>query len=456
MINLDNNIKKIHLIGIGGIGVSALAEILHSKGYDITGSDIKESDITRNLMKKGISIAYNHIGDNVKNVDLVVYTSAVSDENPEIQTAKALNIPLLSRAEMLGQIIGMYENGVAISGAHGKTTTTSMLAAILNNTEEDATLLVGGKLDEIGGNVKVGHGKTIVTEACEYKENFLHFNPNMAVVLNIDEDHLDYYENLEHIISAFTAFIKTVPKKGTVIINADDFHAKKLISHVESRLITFGITMETTYQARNITFSEDGMPKFEVYYEDKLLLKCQLKIPGQHNIYNALASIASAHQLGVPVDLIQGAFKSFHGAHRRYDILGRFNEGLVVDDYAHHPAEIKATLTASLKIPHDRTIVVFQPHTYTRTQELLLEFSTSFKDADIVIVTDIYAAREKDNGEIHSKDLVALLVEEGVNAKYNESFEDILNWLRTEVQPGDLVFTMGAGNVNEIGYDLIK
>ncbi|SKC91220.1 UDP-N-acetylmuramate--L-alanine ligase [Maledivibacter halophilus] len=449
-------VNNIHLIGVGGIGMSALAEIILNKGFNVSGSDIKSSNITKKLENKGVKIYIGHHEDNIVDSDIIVYTSAVKFDNPEIIKAKKLNIPIIDRAEMLGRLMQDYKTSIAIAGAHGKTTTTSMISLILEHAKFDPTILVGGELDEIGGNVKVGNNDLLITEACEYKENFLKFNPNIGVVLNVDEDHLDYFKDLEHILITFSKFVKLIPKKGHIILNNDDYNVKRLMTHANCNVITYGINLESNFQATNITFNEAGYPSFNVNYNGTLLERFTLSVPGKHNIYNALASIATAYILEVPIEKIKEKLNQFKGTHRRFDILGEWNGIRVIDDYAHHPTEIKATLNATKRLPHNKIWCVFQPHTYTRTKALLLDFVKSFKEADKILITDIYAAREKDTGEIHSKSLVELIQKEGDDAVYIESFESAVEYLKKHANPKDIILTMGAGNINEVGKMLVN
>ncbi len=449
-------VNKVHLVGIGGIAMSALAEILLDKGYSVSGSDIRASHITTRLSNYGAKIYIGHHQDNIADADIIVYTSAASSDNPELVEANKLGIPTLDRAEMTGELMLAYKTSVAISGAHGKTTATSMISLIFEHAEFNPTILVGGELNEIGGNVKVGGNELMITEACEYKENFLKFHPNVAVILNIDEDHLDYFKDFEHIFSTFSKFAKIIPKKGYLILNNDDYDVRKLISHANCNIITYGINLESDFQAKNITFNESGYPSFDVIFKEEVLERFTLDIPGQHNIYNALASIATTYTLKVPVEKIKEKLSQFKGTHRRFDILGQWQDIKVIDDYAHHPTEIKATLDAVQKIPNNRVWCVFQPHTYTRTKTLLLDFGKSFHGADNIIITDIYAAREKDTGEIHSKDLVKQINKEGHNAIYIPSFEGIVKHLKNHASPMDIVLTMGAGDIYEVGNMLVE
>ncbi|SHK21350.1 UDP-N-acetylmuramate--L-alanine ligase [Paramaledivibacter caminithermalis] len=457
MLDFFNKKKgnKVHLIGIGGIGMSALAEILLDKGFIVSGSDIKSSHITKKLEEKGIKIYVGHSEDNVVDTDIVVYTSAVANDNPEIVKAKSLDIPVLDRAQMLGNLMSEYKTSIAVSGMHGKTTTTSMISLIFEHAQLNPTILVGGELTEIGGNVKIGSNDFLITEACEYKDNFLKFHPNVGVILNIDEDHLDYFKDFEHIVSTFSKFIKLLPKKGYVIVNNDDYNIRKLLPHAQCNIVTFGINIDSDFQAKNITFNESGYPSFDVVHKGKALERFTLSIPGKHNIYNALASIATAYTLEAPLDKIKEKLSCFKGTHRRFDILGELNNIKIIDDYAHHPTEIKATLDAAKKFPHNKIWCIFQPHTYSRTKSLLLDFAKSFKDADRILITDIYAAREKDTGEIHSKNLVELIEQEGHNVAYISSFQEIVRYLKEHAVPGDIVLTMGAGNIYKVGEMLL-
>ncbi len=457
MLNLNEDIKRIYLIGIGGIGVSAIAEILLNSDYIVSGSDLNKSFNTNKLESLGANIYYQQDGSQInESVDLVVYSSAIGTDNPEFQKAVSLDIPMLNRAEMLGIIMTSYKESIGVSGAHGKTTTTSMLSLMLDNAALNPTIMIGGNVKEFNGNAKVADGDILITEACEYKDNFLHFKPTTSIILNIDEDHLDYFEDLDQIVESFTKYIKLLPPTGKAIINIDDFDAKRIIPHVESELITFGITQDATYMAKNIIFAEDGTSKFEVFYNEEFLMKCTLNIPGTHNISNSLAAIATAHSIGVSNEVIIDTLKHFSGADRRFQHKGLFREAMVIDDYAHHPTEIKATLSASRKLTHNRIICIFQPHTYTRTEELMIDFSTSFKDADLTIITDIYAAREVDNGRVHAKDLATLIQKEGQAVKYFATFDEIIVFLEQYTEPGDIIFTMGAGNVYKIGEQIAE
>lgn len=455
--NLDKHaIKHIHFIGIGGISMSAIAEVLLNFDYQVSGSDMKSSQITEKLVSKGANISIGHNENNLTSCDLVVYTAAVKMDNPELIKARALNIPIISRAEMLGLLMKDFKNSIAVSGTHGKTTTTSMISLILEFSDFNPTILVGGELDEIGGNVKVGSRDYFVTEACEYVGSFLKFFPNIGVILNVEEDHLDYFKDLDHIIDTFTQFANLIPTDGFLLAYNDDENIQKILPKVDCNLITFGSKKDSTYRYDHLNFDNGGFPQFDVFHKDVHLGHFTLNVPGIHNVINSLAAIACCHALGVPTSKIATKLSSFKGTHRRFDLLGSVNDFTVVDDYAHHPTEIKATLQAASKLPHNKIWCIFQPHTYTRTKSLLKEFASSFDDADQVIIADIYAAREKDTGEIHATDLVDEIKSNNKNALYMNDFEKITTYIKEHAKPKDLILTMGAGDIYEVGKMLLK
>ncbi|MCQ4637061.1 UDP-N-acetylmuramate--L-alanine ligase [Anaerovorax odorimutans] len=450
--------KQIHCIGIGGIGLSAIAEILLSRGYKVTGSDMRESDITERLMKDGADIFLGHRAKNVEGADLIVYSAAVGADNPELAKAKELGIPTASRAEILGLLMSEYENSIAISGTHGKTTTTSMVSLILKNAEEDPTILVGGNLPEIGGNVKVGHSQHFVTEACEYMDSFLSLRPKIEIILNIDSDHLDYFKDIEHIARSFEKFASLVPENGTIIAYDANPFVKSVVQDMPN-VMTFGFNESCDYHVSDITFNADGMPDFYVNRGEETLCRIQLSIPGEHNILNALAAFACCHILGVSADKIAATLETFTGTQRRFDILGTTSHGIkIIDDYAHHPTEIKATLSAVKNMRHNKMWCLFQPHTYTRTMALFDEFAESFEAADKVVLAEIYAAREKNIYKISSKGLVSKIKEAypDKDAYFFEDFEEIANFVYNNAEPGDLVITMGAGDIYKVGEMILE
>lgn len=453
--NLDSHqIQHIHLIGIGGISMSAIGEILLKHGYRVSGSDIKDSRLLEKLRKNGAEIYIGHDEANIKNPDLVVYSAAIKEYNPERQAATRKEIPQVDRAEMLGQIMKKYKKAIAVAGCHGKTTTTSLISLVLQKSDFDPTILVGGELDEIGGNIRIGESQHFITEACEYVESFLKFHPFIGIILNIDEDHLDYFKDIDHIKEAFKKFAHLIPKEGFLIACNDDIHIKDFYNEVACNVVTYGINNISDFIATNIVFNEEGYPSFDVIYRGESLGSFQLSIPGIHNIYNSLAAIATSYVLGVSTDKMIDNIKVYRGIHRRFEVLGSVKGARVIDDYAHHPAEIRATLEAAKKYPHEKIWCVFQPHTYTRTIALYNDFLESFKLADHVIITDIYAARELDEGKIHSKSLAEGI--KGVaDVRYIKDFDSIADIIYNEVQPQDLIITMGAGDVHRIGEDLV-
>lgn len=456
MIQLSDY-KNIHCIGIGGVGVSAIAEILLSRGYRVSGSDMKQSEITDRLKQHGVKIYIGHRAENVEDADLIVYSAAIAEENPEIIRAREKNLPLASRAEVLGTLMDDFENSIAISGTHGKTTTTSMVSLILQRAELEPTILVGGNLAEIGGNVKVGGSQYFVTEACEYRDSFLELRPKIEVILNIDSDHLDYFKDIEHIVSSFERFTKAMPEDGKLIAYDANPFVSRIIKDIPTA-ITYGYSQGCTYQIADVAFDGEGMPSFDVNYQGEKLGRVQLRVPGEHNILNATGAFACCHQLGVSTETIIATLDDFTGTQRRFDIIGTTESGVrLVDDYAHHPTEIKATLSAAHNIPHRQLWCLFQPHTYTRTLALFDDFAEAFTDADVLILAEIYAAREKNIYKISSKELAEEIkrVHPEKKVYYMDTFEDIANYVRTNAAEGDLVITMGAGDIYKVGEMII-
>ena len=388
--------KRIHCLGIGGIGLSAVAEILADNGHIVTGTDINPSKVTRHLESIGIKVYQSHEPENVENVDAAVYSAAVSKDNPEVVRARELGIPLFSRAEVLGQIMERYNHSVAICGTHGKTTVTSMTSLILRNAEYKPTILVGGNLPQINGNVEIGDNNYFVTEACEYMDSFLQLRPSIGVILNIDSDHLDYFKDMEHIVKSFSTFVEQITPDGIIIAYGDNPFVKAILKGHTNK-ITYGYSESNDFYAENISFNENGFPSFDICHKGRTIANLELSVPGEHNVLNAMAAFVTASYLDVDIPTIANTLKEYHGTNRRFDFIGTTDKGaLIYDDYAHHPTEIKATLSAARNVKHNKIWLVFQPHTYTRTKALFYEFVDSFGDADAVILTDIYAAREKD------------------------------------------------------------
>ena len=448
---------NVHFMGIGGISMSGLAEILHDRGFRVTGSDRGKSNITEALENKGISIKYGQVKENITDdIDLLVYTAAISNDNEELLEAKRRGIECISRADMLGQIMKNYKVPIAVSGTHGKTTTTSMITNVLMEAKKDPTVTVGGMLESIGGNLKIGQSDLFLTEACEYTNSFLSFFPKIEVILNIEEDHLDFFKDINDIRNSFRRFSEIPGEDGLLIISADIDNYEEIVKNAKCKVITFGKCESADYQAADLEFDDKGMGRFNVLRNGSKGERIELNVPGSHNVTNALATIAVADYLGIDVKTVQDALLKFHGANRRFQIKGEVNGITVIDDYAHHPTEIKATLNAARNYKNKKLTVVFQPHTYSRTKALFTDFVDALLLADRIILTEIYAAREKNTIGISSRDLEKALKEKGADVTFFENFEDIEKFILANCQSGELLITMGAGNVDIIGDSLLK
>ena len=446
----------VHFIGIGGISMSGLAEILLEEGFHISGSDAKESALTDALEKKGARIYYGQRASNISDsTDVVVYTAAIHPDNPEFARAKELGIPMLTRAELLGQIMRNYDTPIAVAGTHGKTTTTSMLSHILLKGDCDPTISVGGILPAIGGNIRVGQSETFLTEACEYTNSFLSFFPKISIILNMDADHLDFFKDIDDIRRSFRRFAELLPADGTLIINADTPEYQSITEGLPCQVITYGLENNADYTASNITYDEFGHASFNVRYKGSDLGRCSLKVPGSHNVSNALSAVAAGRLLNLPWEVIAEGLLSFTGTDRRFQYKGTVGGVTIIDDYAHHPTEIEATLKAAANYPHRKVWCVFQPHTYTRTKALLPEFAQALTLADHVVLADIYAARETDTLGISSEDLADRIRELGTPCEYFPTFDEIENFLLENCTQGDLLITMGAGDIVNIGEQLL-
>lgn len=446
----------VHFIGIGGISMSGLAEILLKENFKITGSDSKESALTKHLQDLGAVIYYGQCESNIEaSTQLVVYTAAIRNDNMELTAAKKQNIPLLTRAELLGQIMTNYEFPIAIAGTHGKTTTTSMASHILLKGNTDPTISVGGILPTIGGNIRVGKSQTFITEACEYTNSFLSFYPKISVILNVDADHLDFFKDIDDIRNSFRLFAQKLPKDGTLIINSDTPHYESITKDLECQVITYGLNGSPAYTATNIAYNNMGFPTFDCLYHNDKIGTFSLKVPGLHNVSNALASIALGQKLNICIEDIQLGLLDFSGTNRRFQYKGEIGGVTIIDDYAHHPTEIEATLTAAMNYPHKDIFCVFQPHTYTRTAALLDDFAKALTLADKVVLADIYAARETNTLGISSMDLMKKIKELGTNVHYFATFDEIENFLLENCMHDDLLITMGAGDVVNIGEKLL-
>ncbi len=447
----------IHFIGIGGISMSGLARILLQNGFIISGSDARESALTQQLEKNGARIFYGQKASNIiDGIDCVVYTAAIKRDNAELIEAVARKIPMLTRAELLGQLMKNYDTPIAVSGTHGKTTTTSMISHILLEGKLDPTISVGGILQAIGGNIRVGNSGTFITEACEYTNSFLHFFPKIAVILNIEEDHLDFFKDLEDIRHSFHQFTALLPSDGTLVINGDIDDYPDIYKGLGCNVTTYGSSPDFDYSADNILHDEKGHVSFDLIKYGEVITRIQLSVTGDHNVSNALASIATAELLDIPMESIQKGLLSFTGTDRRFEYKGTVNGVTIIDDYAHHPTEIQATLKAAKYYPHKSLWCIFQPHTYTRTKAFFHEFAEALSHTDHLILADIYAARETDNLGISSKDLAEEVRKLGTDAYYFPSFSEIEDFVRSHCVSGDLLITMGAGNVVDIGENLLK
>ena len=448
--------NHVHFIGIGGISMSGLAEILLKEGFTVSGSDAKASDLTKLLESLGASV---HIGQRPSNItddiDLVVYTAAVHKDNPELAEALRRNIPTLTRAELLGQIMKHYEQSITVSGTHGKTTTTSMISQILLAAHTDPTISVGGMLESIGGNIRVGSSDVFLTEACEYTNSFLNFYPKYSVILNIEEDHLDFFKDLDDIRHSFRRFAANTASNGTLILNSAIKNPEEITHGLPCRIIFYGTRKTEDYFADTIVYDDKGCASFQAHLKDGRTLPIHLQIPGAHNVSNAMAAIALAAEAGISSAAIIEGLQSFGGAARRFELKGKLGDVTIVDDYAHHPTEIRATLTSARNIPHGRLICVFQPHTYSRTKAFWNEFADALSLADIVVLADIFPARETETLGVRSADLAKAIEARGTECHYFPGFDEIENFLLSNCMNNDLLITMGAGDVYKIGDALL-
>ncbi len=454
-INFNQPIH-VHFIGIGGISMSGLAEILQNEHFTISGSDTKESPLTRRLSEKGMQIFYGQTAENIiPGIDLVVYTAAISTDNPEFVCAKEAGLPMLSRAELLGQIMDNYSRSIAVSGTHGKTTTTSMISQILLSAGCDPTISVGGILNAINGNLRIGASDYFISEACEYTNSFLHFYPKYSIILNVEAEHLDFFKDLDDVRQSFSAFAGNTKEDGVVIINGEIENYEALISNLSAKVITYGLTEGFDYYPADITFNEKACASYTVIHKGEALMNVTLGVPGMHNVSNSLAAIALSMELQLKKEVVLEGLLAFSGANRRFQYKGEFHGVTVIDDYAHHPTEIRATLNSAANYPHKRLVLVFQPHTYSRTKAFLDEFAEVLSTVDVVVLADIYAAREKNTYGISSKDLLDKLSEYGTECYYFPTFEEIEAFLLEKCVSGDLLITMGAGDVVTISEKMI-
>ncbi len=451
--------EKVHFVGIGGVGMSGIAEVLNNLGYEVDGSDLRESETTKRLRNLGINISTGHREENIKKADVVVISSAVSPDNPEVRAARKLSIPVIPRAEMLAELARL-KYGVLIAGAHGKTTTTSLVASVLGEGRLDPTVVIGGKLKGIGSNARLGQGEFLIAEADESDGSFLKLSPTIAVVTNLDKEHMDYFKNIDEIKTAFLSFINKVPFYGLSILCGDNEYIQELLPKVSRRFITYGVGEELDLVAKSIK-TYDLRSEFEAVLNGRSLGIFEVPLVGSHNVCNCLAAIAVANELRVSEDIIRDALKNFSGVQRRFEMKGEVSGIRVIDDYGHHPAEITATLKAVKEsmaqgAGHGRLVVLFQPHRYTRTRDLLSEFIDAFVDADKVVLMDIYPAGEKPLPGVNSELLYRGIRDAGVDIEYIGERESILGYLDREMRDADTLLTLGAGNVWKIGEEFLE
>lgn len=450
------DIKKLHFVGIGGAGMSAIAKVLLEMGYTVTGSDLNKSETINKLVKQGAKVFTGHSGENIGDAQAIVVSTAISEDNPEVQMARQKAIPVFHRADMIAQLMLQYQ-GIAVAGAHGKTTTTAMIAVMLEHAGVDPTVIIGGEVDYLNGNAKLGNSKYLVAEADESDGSFLKFSPHIAVVTNIENDHMDFYKTVENILHTFNKFLHNLPQNdGLGILCFDSAYIRDLVGKLERPYISYAVEHDAQYMARNIRI-EGVMTTYDVYQEGELLGTLKIKVPGRHNVANSLAAVVVGITLGLTFAQIAAGLAHFQGAKRRFQTKARINGVWVIDDYAHHPTEIATTLLAARQTEPKRLICVFQPHRYSRTQFLRAEFGRAFTSSDIVIITDIYAAGEQPIPGITGKVLKEEIESQtGMQVIYIPEKDKIARYLSEIAEPGDLVMTMGAGNIYLAGEELVE
>ncbi len=460
-LKLNSEYSKIHMIGITGISMSGIACILANSGYTVTGSTNTYNIIIEQLEKSNIKVYIGHNAKNIGNSDLVVYTAAISKDNPELLEAKRLNIPTMERSEFLGELTKLFSKTIAISGTHGKTTTTSMISLCFLESNLDPSIQVGSVLKQINGNYKIGNSDYFVIEACEYVDSFLSFYPQTEIILNIEEEHLDYFKDINQIKESFIKFTNNLPTNGNLVINIDNNNCVDIIDKLRKdiNILTYSINNENAdIYAQNIRFDDNGYGVFDIKYKDNVIKDILVSVPGLHNVSNACACICTCLFHNISFDVIKQGLKKYSGVNRRFEIKGKTkNDCIVIDDYAHHPTEIKALLDSTKNGKYNDVWAVFQPHTFSRVKTLLNDFIDCFNNADHLILTDIYAAREIDDGTISSKILADMINEKHPNkAIYISNFEDIANYLKDNTNSNDLILTIGAGNITDLSKYLVE
>lgn len=445
-----HGIKKIHFIGIGGSGMFPLAQILKFGGFEVTGSDIYESDTLEKVKKIGIKVSLNQKKENISDQDLVVFSAAIKKTNPEICAAKEKNIPIIERSAMLGIIFNKFKNSVGVAGTHGKTTTTSMITTVLIDSGKSPTAVIGGMLPKLGSNATTGNSDIIVAEACEYVDSFLCLNPKISVITNVDSDHLDYFKTFENVKKSFNKFANQT--SNLVILNGDDQGALDSTKNINTKKTTFGISSSCDYCAKNIKFNKNQFPTFDIYKNDKKITEISLSVPGNHNIYDSLAAFIVCENLGVSTENIVSSLNSFSGAHRRFEILANINGITVIDDFAHHPTELETTLLAASKMGFKKVWAIFQPHTYSRTAMFLEDFAKALSIPEKAIIAEILPVRETNIYNIHAKDLAQKIP----NAVFIPTFEEITDYVIKNASNGDLIITLGGGNIYKCANAIVE
>ena len=454
---LLKDFNRIHFMGIGGISMSSLAEILQHKGKKVSGSDGVQSAVTDSLVKMGINVVIGQKAENITDdIDLVVYTAAVNESNPELVAARASKATVIDRAELVGMLMLEYKHPISVAGTHGKTTTSSLVTEILLQANVNPTVSIGGMLPSIGGNYKIGSDDYFVLETCEYCDSFLKFNPHSAIILNVDKDHIDYFKNLDNIYKSFNKFANRLPSDGFLVINNEIPRLSEVIAGIKCSYETYGKDSKSDWYPTDVTYDSMGHHSYTVNYKGQKIAEVSLSIPGDHNVYNSLAAFALCYKYGIPVDAIVKGIDNYHGTDRRFQYKGSFNGVKVIDDYAHHPTEIAATINSARANDINKLWIVFQPHTYSRTYELLDDFAKVLAKADNVVLVDIYASREKDTGLVSSKDLADKIVEHKGNVEYCGTFENAENYILSHCNPQDMLITMGAGDIVKLGEKLVS
>ncbi len=450
------NYKHIYFIGIGGISMSGIAVILKKSNYIVKGSDSVKSNQTEWLEKQGIKVNIGQVANNItKDIDLVVYTAAIKEDNPELVKARELNIPTIERGGFLGELTKLYKDTIGIAGTHGKTSTTSMVSYSFIEAGLDPTIQVGSVLDLIDGNYRVGNSDYFIIEACEYHESYLNFKQRSAIVLNIDDDHLDYFKTLDNIVNSFIKYVSLLPSDGYLVLNRDDERCYSLRNHTKAKVISVGKNNNADWYYDNVIYDEEGYPTYDVYHNNKYLDKVTLRVTGLHNVFNSLCSIALCSEYGIDINTLKNALIKFHGASRRMEYKGLFNGARVFDDYGHHPTEINATVDGIKNMKYNESWVVFEAHTFSRLVAHLDEFANSLSNFDHIVIMDIYPARETNIYNVKEEDLIEKINKLGKDAIHISSYDEIVNYLKKGVKKGDLILTLGAGNVTKIASKLI-